>query len=80
MKIPQPEKLPPFEPVPHSTYCRLCPSPIDPETEDYMPLPDGERQKHVFPCALRPNRLCRQICELMDFESSKHSHLLKGRT
>lgn len=78
-KIPVPPPLPAFEPVPYETYCSLCPGPLDPEVEDYMALPEGERQKHVHACGLRQRKLCRQVCELMDYDPKKHAHLILGR-
>jgi hypothetical protein len=69
----------------HKNYCKDCPSnravfPIpDPEAADYEALPDGERQRYVFPCGWRPNKLCKGVCESLDYDESKHAELIKER-
>jgi len=64
----------------HSTYCKHCPShywPEDEESEMIASLPEGEKQKYVFPCAWRTEKLCRGVCEQLDYNEKKHAHLLK---
>lgn len=46
----------------HDEPCRNCPSahyPPDPEARDIMEWPEAERLKTAFPCAWRPDKLCR---------------------
>lgn len=66
----------------HETYCKNCPSkwhPQDPEAAGIEALPDGERQKYVFPCAWRREKLCKGVCEVLGFDPDKHGHLLGDR-
>jgi len=65
--------------VVHSTYCKYCPSnnhPQDEESKDIASMPDGIRQKYVFVCAWRTDKLCRGVCEELGYNEKKHSHLL----
>jgi hypothetical protein len=67
----------------HLNYCANCPSRHgqiyghDPESLDYMSLPDGEKQKYVFPCAWRPTKLCKGICEDLGYVENLHSDIIK---
>lgn len=69
----------------HKNYCPNCPSnravfpDSDPEAKEIEGYPDGERQMFVFPCAWRPNKLCKGICESLDYEEEKHGPQLKAR-
>lgn len=63
----------------HETYCPKCPShryPSDPESEDIEQLPEGIRQMFVFPCAWRNEKLCKGVCEKLNYIESKHADLL----
>jgi len=63
----------------HSSYCKYCPSnrfPDDDESKMIASMPDGIKQKYVFVCAWRTNKLCRGVCESLDYDEKKHSHLL----
>jgi len=63
----------------HSTYCKYCPTkhfPADEESKMIASMPDGIKQKHVFPCGWRPNKLCRGVCDELDYDEKKHSYLL----
>ena len=69
----------------HKNYCAKCPSnrnvfpEPDPESKDIASLPDGEKQMHVFPCAWRPNKLCKGVCEELDYNEAIHGQRLKER-
>ena len=72
------------KPVPlsvHKDNCQYCPSArgSDPESEMYAALPEGERQLYVFPCAWRPEKLCKGVCEEMGYTEEKHGNLLFNR-
>ena len=71
--------------APHNDYCPNCPSRMgqlyghDPEAEMFMELPDGEKQKAVFPCAWRPEKLCKGICENQNYDETRHKYLIEER-
>jgi len=62
----------------HKNYCKNCPSyhGTDPEAEDIAGLPDGIRQTYVFPCAWRPEALCKGVCEKLGYKEDEHKNLL----
>ena len=66
----------------HKGYCPRCPSnravfpKPDPESEDYASLPEGIKQQYVFPCAWRPSKLCKGVCEQLDYYEEIHKHLI----
>lgn len=68
--------------TPHKDYCQRCPSnravypESDPEALEIATYPDGVKQQYVFPCAWRPNKLCRGICEVLGYDEKKHAHIL----
>lgn len=66
----------------HQDYCNDCPSRnykvgsgYDITTDKFASYPDGERQRFVFPCWQRRNKLCKGICEIMGYDEKKHAHL-----
>jgi hypothetical protein len=54
----------------HKHYCKRCPShpskPLDEEAKDFARLPIELRRLVIFPCAWRPEKICRGIHELME--------------
>jgi len=67
----------------HKDYCPNCPSRMaqihgnpDPEAEWVKTLPDGERQKYAFPCGWRPEKLCKGVCEDLNYVEELHKDLL----
>lgn len=66
----------------HESYCSSCPSKWhkpDPESEEIAGYPDGVRQQYVFPCAWRPNKLCKGVCEELGYDENSHKNLLINR-
>lgn len=58
----------------HKTYCKNCPSkwhPADPESLDIASMPDGKKQMHVFTCAWRGEKLCKGVCEDLNYTEEK---------
>lgn len=54
----------------HNECCAHCPSrpgfEPDPETQDYMRMPKSLRMKTRFPCAWRPEKLCKGYNDRME--------------
>ncbi len=74
------KKLGPRPTMIHSNYCKYCPSafgPDDDESKMIASLPEGEKQKMVFRCAWRPNKLCKGVCEELDYNEDKHAELIR---
>jgi len=65
----------------HIDHCPNCPSKWgeihghDPETLDMLGWPD--RHLQVFPCAWRPEKLCRGICDLFGYDKEKHGEEIR---
>lgn len=55
----------------HEKHCGPCPASLghDPETEDLAKLPIELRRLTMFPCAWRPEKVCRGYVDLMKLES-----------
>lgn len=64
----------------HKNYCENCPSkpgmPKDPEAKDIESLPDGIRQRYVFYCGWRSYKLCKGICEQLNYIKEKHENMI----
>jgi len=63
----------------HSKYCKYCPSrdgASDPESRMIASMPNGVKQTYVFSCAWRNEKLCKGVCEELDYQEEKHGHLL----
>lgn len=54
----------------HKLPCKNCPSKhgaTDLEVKDILKLPKEKQWETVFPCAWRPNKLCRGYCDTVKF-------------
>lgn len=50
----------------HKVCCKNCPSDkdrSDPKSEELKKLPSEYLVDHVFPCAWRPSKLCKGVCD-----------------
>jgi hypothetical protein len=52
----------------HRNPCKHCPSahyPPDPEALDTLDYPRDLQIKSVFPCAWRPQKMCKGVCDFL---------------
>lgn len=65
----------------HVSYCKYCPSKdgaSDPESRMIASMPEGEKQKYVFACAWRNEKLCKGVCEELNYDEVRHGHLVNS--
>lgn len=62
----------------HLAYCKHCPSapglPSDPEAEELAASDYETRKLAAFPCAWRPEKLCKGICEELRITEADFLH------
>lgn len=53
----------------HAAPCKHCPSahyPPDPEALDMLTWPRDQQLEQMFPCAWRPEKLCKGYCDSLN--------------